>query len=51
MLLKKGYAFYKKIGARHLRITKLAVTVIDYFHDMVKVQYKANYVKKTDESV
>ena len=51
LLLRKGYAFYKKIGARHLRITKLAVTAIDYFHDMVKVQYSANFVKKTCEPV
>tara|TARA_B110001454_G_scaffold16145_1_gene14542 strand:+ start:36301 stop:36732 length:432 start_codon:yes stop_codon:yes gene_type:complete len=49
MLLKKGYAFYKKMGARHLRIKKLAVTAIDYFHDMVKIQYNAEYVKKSGE--
>lgn len=51
IILKKGYAFYKKNGARHLRIKKLAVTAIDYVHDMVKVQYSADYVKKTGEPI
>jgi len=51
ILLKKGYTFYRKIGTKQLRVKKLAVTAIDYFHDMVKVQYNADYIKKTGETV
>jgi hypothetical protein len=51
LVLRKGYDFYRKIGTKNLRVKRLTVTVIDYFHDMVKVQYNAIYNKKSGEKV
>jgi hypothetical protein len=44
-VLQKGYAFYKQIGTRSMRLRGLDVTPIDELHHMVAVHYTAEYDK------
>lgn len=45
--LKGGYAFYKKIGTKQMRVRRTLETQIDAAHYLVKVFYHADY-KKAD---
>jgi hypothetical protein len=47
--LDRAYAFYKSIGTRSMTVRNVAVTPIDDAHHMVKVYYRANYVKQDKE--
>lgn len=47
MMIPRGYAFYRKIGTKSMKITKpLEITQLDDFHFMVKVHWDSRYAKK-----
>ncbi|EYF06730.1 hypothetical protein [Chondromyces apiculatus] len=43
--LEQGYAFYRSIGTRRMRLRDVAVTPIDDAHVMVRVFYGADYAR------
>lgn len=45
LVLKRNFAFYRKIGTRRMSVRNLEVSPIDEKHDMVKVHYRADYLK------
>lgn len=45
LALRKAYAFYRKIGTRRMKVLHTVDTPIDEKHDMVKVFYRADYVR------
>jgi hypothetical protein len=49
--LERGYAFYKTIGTKHLKLLRTEVSAIDDFHHVVKAFYQAQYDKRTGEEV
>jgi hypothetical protein len=51
--LEQGYAFYKKIGTKRIALRQLEATAIDdlHHHHLVKVFYRADYRKRTGETV
>ncbi|MPZ37064.1 MAG: nuclear transport factor 2 family protein [Rhizobiales bacterium] len=49
--LDNGYAFYKSIGTRKMSVRRVEVTPIDDRHHMAKVHYRADYQKKSGETV
>lgn len=44
--IPKAYEFYKSIGTKSMKILSKEITPLDEFHSMVKVHWKANYVKR-----
>jgi hypothetical protein len=49
--LERGYDFYRRIGARKMSVKRCQITEIDAAHNMVKVFYRADYVKTSGEPV
>jgi hypothetical protein len=51
--IPKGYAFYKSIGTRSMKIVSLVATQFDDFHSHVRVHWQALYDKKdgSEESI
>lgn len=45
LVLKRAYAFYRKIGTKHLAVLRTDTTAIDPNHSMTKVFYRADYEK------
>ncbi|HEX4923724.1 MAG TPA: hypothetical protein VFV50_06545 [Bdellovibrionales bacterium] len=48
-ILKRAYAFYRKIGTKRLEILKVNETEIDQSHSMAKVFYRTHYLTKAGE--
>lgn len=44
--LQQGYAFYKAIGTRGMKVERVEAEIIDSDHDQVRVFYRAEYEKK-----
>jgi len=51
--IPKGYAFYRSIGTKAMKIVSLVATHFDDRHAYVRVQWEALYIKKdgSEESV
>jgi len=51
--IPKGYAFYRSIGTKSMKIVSLVATHFDDRHSYVRVQWEALYIKKdgSEESV
>lgn len=49
--LGEGYAFYKKIGTKRMAVRKVEPTAIDPLHHLVKVFYRADYLKPDGKTV
>jgi hypothetical protein len=49
--IEKGYAFYKSIGTRAMKIVGSDITLLDDFHAMAKIHWRAVYDKKGKEVV
>lgn len=50
-VLTEGYDFYRRIGTRKMTFKRIEGTPIDDAHQMAKVFYAADYVKKSGERV
>ena len=46
MMIPRGFAFYKKIGTKSMKITALDITPLDDHHAMAKVHWDSHYLKK-----
>lgn len=44
--IPQGMNFYRSIGTKSMLIVSLEVTPLDNLHSMVKVNWKASYIKK-----
>jgi hypothetical protein len=44
--IPEGYAFYKKIGTRKMKINGLNITLLDELHAMLQVHWHAIYDKR-----
>lgn len=49
--IPKGYDFYKSIGTKSMEIIDKGITLLDEFHAMVKIGWKANYEKKDSKTL
>jgi hypothetical protein len=49
-MIPRGYAFYKKIGTKSMKILSKEITPIDTFHSMVKVRWSSAYIRQSDGS-
>ena len=49
--LQQGYGFYKAIGTRSLKVTRVQASALYENHDSVQVFYKAGYEKKDGQSL
>ncbi len=45
-MIRRGYAFYRKMGIKTMKIEALQITPLDEFHVMTKVRWKASYCKR-----
>lgn len=50
-VLAEGYAHYRAIGTREMRITGLRITPIDALHCIAHVDWRARYARKGHEDV
>ena len=50
-VLREGYDFYRRIGTKKMTFKRIEATAIDEAHQMAKVFYAADYVKKSGERV
>jgi hypothetical protein len=48
-MIPRGYEFYRKIGTQSMNITGRQITVLDDFHWMVKVHWKAEYLTRAEK--
>jgi len=46
IVISRGYAFYKSIGIKAMDVVALETTILDSFHEMTKVRWKCNYIRK-----
>lgn len=44
--IPKAYEFYKSIGTKSMKIVSKEITVLDEYHSMVKIHWKATYTRK-----
>lgn len=44
--IPKGFEFYRSIGTKSMQIQSINITAIDEMHSMVKISWRAHYVKK-----
>ncbi len=49
--LVKAYEFYRSIGTRRMAVRAVHPTAIDEAHDLVAVDYRADYVRKDGTEV
>jgi hypothetical protein len=49
-MIPRGYAFYRKIGTKSMKILSKEITRIDAFHSMVKVRWSSHYKRQSDGS-
>ena len=49
-MIPRGYAFYRKIGTKSMKILSKEITPIDTLHTMVKVRWSSHYIRQTDRS-
>ena len=49
--IPKGYDFYKSIGTKSMEIIDKGITLLDEFHAIVKIGWKANYEKKDGKAI
>jgi len=42
----QGFEFYRSIGTKGMKISHLAITVLDEFHVQARVSWQSDYVKK-----
>lgn len=49
--LQQAFAFYRRIGARRMMVTRVQTTEIDAMHAMAKTYYRADYVKPSGEEM
>jgi hypothetical protein len=47
-MIPQGYAFYRKIGTKSMRISSLDLSRLDAYHWMATVQWESLYEKKDD---
>ena len=45
-VMKQGYAFYKNIGITSMEIISKEITLLDDFHAMAKIRWRAHYIRK-----
>jgi len=50
-VLEDGYAFYKEVGTERMSTRGVRVTPIDALHHMVKVNWRAEYMRKDGERI
>jgi hypothetical protein len=50
-MIPKGYEFYRSIGTKAMNILSKDITYLDDFHTMVKVHWKADYIKKDKQEL
>ena len=46
MMVPRGFAYYKKIGTKSMKITAIDVTPLDDYHVMAKVPWDSRYLRK-----
>ena len=49
--IRQGYRYYRSIGTQSMHITDKKVTVLDAYHTMVKISWRAGVVKKNLEEL
>ena len=50
-MIPQGNAFYRGIGTKAMKITRLEITSLDDWHAMTKVYWDSRYVKQNGEEV
>src|SRR5690606_11802627 len=50
-MVPRGFAHYRKLGTRRMRIESLDITELDAMHAMAKVCWHSEYVKKNGDAV
>jgi hypothetical protein len=45
-VIPQGFAFYRSIGTKSMRVDSLRITHLDDYHSMVKVYWDSRYTKK-----
>lgn len=50
-MLERGYAFYRSIGTRSMKLLKVELTPIDAHHQMARVFYSSEYVRHDGDPV
>ena len=49
--IPKGYEFYRSIGTKSMEILSMDINLLDDFHAMVKIHWRASYLKKDNTRV
>jgi hypothetical protein len=49
LAIPKGYEFYKSIGTQSMDIMSKEITLLDDYHAMVKINWRALYIKKNND--
>lgn len=44
-MIRQGYAFYRSLGMTDMEIISKEVTILDEYHSLVKVHWRASFVK------
>ena len=50
-MVPRGFAHYRKIGTRRMRVASLQITELDPMHAMARVGWHSEYVKRGGEPV
>ncbi len=45
-VMQQGYAFYKNIGITSMEIVSKEITLLDDFHAMARIGWRAHYIRK-----
>jgi hypothetical protein len=51
MMIPRGFAYYKKIGTKSMKIISLDITQLDDYHAMAKVHWNSRYLNKDGKEV
>lgn len=51
LMLRRGYAFYRKIGTKSMTIDALEITPLDDYHVMAKIHWNSQYLRKDGREV
>lgn len=46
VMVPRGFAYYKKIGTKSMKITSIEVTPLDDHHAMTKIHWDSRYLRK-----
>jgi hypothetical protein len=50
VVMKQGYAFYNSIGITSMEIIAKEITILDDFHAMARISWRAHYIRKDQSS-